>query len=53
LKDIEHPNIIKIHEIIDDEKDSKVYLVMDCLTGGTLEEALEASNSGLPEEKVR
>lgn len=36
LKQINHPHIIRLHEIIDDSKEPKVYLVMDQLPGGTL-----------------
>jgi serine/threonine protein kinase len=29
LKELNHPNIIKLYEVIDDEKDDKLYLVLD------------------------
>ena len=38
LKKLTHPNIIQLHEIIDDPKEDKVYLVMDLLEGGTVED---------------
>ena len=36
LAKMSHPNIIRLHEIIDDPKEPYVYLVMDQLKGGTL-----------------
>ena len=36
LLKMNHMNIIKLHEIIDDPKSKKVYLVMDYCKGGTL-----------------
>lgn len=41
LKEMCHPNIIRLHEIIDDPKEPNVYLVMDQLTGGTLQSKLK------------
>lgn len=38
LLQMNHLNIIKLHEIIDDPKSKKVYLVMDYCEGGTLAE---------------
>jgi len=37
LKNIYHPNIIQLHEIIDDPSVDSLYLVMDLIQGGTLE----------------
>lgn len=34
---LNHPFIIKLHEIIDDPKEPNLYLVMDYLGGGSLE----------------
>ena len=50
---MQHMNIIKLHEIIDDPASKQVYLLMDYLQGGTLAELIEESDSGLPLEKVR
>lgn len=36
LKKIDHPNIVQLHEVIDDPAQDKLYLVMDLLTGGSL-----------------
>lgn len=38
LKKLSHPNIIKLYEIIDDSMDPNLYLVMDQITGGTIED---------------
>ena len=48
-----HTNIVKLHEIIDDPKSDNLYLVMDYLSGGTLADKLEKSETGLEEEEVR
>ena len=53
LKQLVHTNIVHLHEIIDDPKSEKIYLVMDYLSGGTLAEKLKASENGLEEEEVR
>lgn len=29
LKELNHPNIIRLYEVIDDEKDDKLYLVLE------------------------
>ena len=41
LTKIDHINIIKLHEIIDDPNTDKVYLIMDYLAGGSLADKLE------------
>ena len=48
LKSLDHKNIVKLHEIIDDPMKKKVYLVMDYLPGGTLAEKLRKRDTGLP-----
>ena len=54
LKSLDHKNIVKLHEIIDDPLKNKVYMVMDYLPGGTLSEKLQLGDqSGIPEEDVR
>lgn len=47
LKKLQHPNIIQLHEIIDDPKEDRVYLVMDVLDGGTIEDKVKVSAGGL------
>lgn len=34
MKKVNHPNIIKLHELIDDEEDENIYLVMDYMGKG-------------------
>lgn len=46
LTKIDHINIIKLHEIIDDPISDKVYLIMDYLPGGSLMEKLDKSDNG-------
>ena len=36
-----HINIVKLEEVIDDPQNSKIYLIMDYLSGGTLASKLE------------
>ena len=48
LKSLEHKNIVKLHEIIDDPMKNKVFLIMDYLSGGTLSDKLEENRNGLP-----
>ena len=36
MKKLDHPNIVKLHEIIDDAEGGKIYLVMDYLERGAL-----------------
>lgn len=53
LLKLNHVNIIKLHEIIDDPESKKVYLVMYYCQGGTLAQKLEKSEKGLDEELVK
>ena len=53
LKSLEHSNIVKLHEIIDDPSKNKIYLIMDHLPEGTLAEKLRDSPGGLPEDTVK
>ena len=53
LTKIDHINIIKLYEIIDDPSTEKIYLVMDYLSGGSLADKLEKHEEGLEIEQVR
>jgi serine/threonine protein kinase len=53
LTKMNHMNIIKLQEIIDDPESKKVYLIMDYCQGGTLLEKLEKSKAGLEESLVK
>ena len=53
LKSLDHKNVVKLHEIIDDPMKNKVYMVMDYLPGGTLSDKLIKKGSGLPQAEVR
>ena len=53
LTKIDHINIIKLHEVIDDPNTDKVYLIMDYLQGGSLADKLEESNNGLAIETAK
>ena len=50
LKSLVHTNIVKLYEIIDDPCKNKIYLVMDYLSGGSVDQQLSKSEGGLPEE---
>jgi serine/threonine protein kinase len=41
LKTLCHINIVKLYEVIDDPQNSKIFLVMDYLTEGTLSDKLQ------------
>ena len=54
LAKMSHPNIIRLHEIIDDPKEPYVYLVMDQLKGGTLQSRLKnAQKEKITTEQLR
>ena len=44
LKRLEHPNIIWLHEIIDDQKKDYIYLVTEWLKKGTLGDLVAKKN---------
>ena len=44
LSRLEHPNIIYLHEIIDDQKKDHIYLVTQWLTNGTLGDLVAKKN---------
>jgi serine/threonine protein kinase len=50
LKRLMHPNIIKLYEIIDDPAMPHLYLIMDIITGGTVEDKIKDTTDGLSEE---
>ena len=52
LKSLNHKNIVKLHEIIDDPLKNKIYMIMDYLPGGTLANKLRERGSGLSEREV-
>lgn len=48
LKSLEHPNIIWLHEIIDDPKKDSIYLVQEWYTRGSLGDLVEKKNLNKP-----
>jgi len=36
MKKLDHPNIVKLHEVIDDEEYHKIYLIMDFVRRGAI-----------------
>ena len=53
LKTVSHKHIVKLHEIIDDPASKKFYIVMDYLSGGTLQDKIAKQDSGLSDEDAR
>ena len=52
-----HANMTSLYEIIDDPNSDKIFMVMQYLNAGNLEEEIEQSikqgSGGLPEEEIR
>ncbi|KAL0222246.1 hypothetical protein RCL1_002100 [Eukaryota sp. TZLM3-RCL] len=46
----QHPNILKIYEVIQNISKERIYLVLEYLSGGTLSDLLSTSPNGLAEE---
>lgn len=53
MKKLNHKNIVKLHEVINDPSSEKLYLVMDYLPGGTILQLLESYPNGLDLDQVR
>ena len=52
MKKLNHPNIIRLHEIIDDPKEQNIYMIMDLIPGGTIDSHLTKTKNGLPHDKL-
>lgn len=52
LKKLDHPNIIKLYEIIDDPADPNMYLVMDQIEGGTIEDQILKTQGSLNDARM-
>ena len=52
MKAMHHPNIIKLHEVMNDPAHNKLRLVMDYHSKGSLMSIVKDSKRGLPVEKV-
>jgi serine/threonine protein kinase len=53
LQQLEHPNIIWLHEIINDPHKKYIYLVTEYHAKGSISELLKKENTGLKSEQVR
>ena len=51
LKRLDHTNIIRLHEIIDDPDEDKIYLITDYLKCGSLQTQIDKDS--LTSEKIR
>lgn len=43
MQRLKHPNIVNLFEVINDEDDDYIYLVMECLSGGSVLSKQQAS----------
>ena len=43
MKKLDHPNLVKLYEIIDDPKEKKLYLITEYVKNGTLEKRVLGS----------
>jgi serine/threonine protein kinase len=50
LKLIDHPNIIRLVDVYDEEK--YLYIVMELMEGGNLQDYQENNSSNIPEKEV-
>lgn len=50
LLKIDHPNVVKLHEVLEDE--NNLYMVLEYMAGGTLRNRLTADNRVLTEEET-
>lgn len=53
LKTVKHPNVLHIHEIIDDERENKIFLITDYLPEGTLEDKIATFETGIPTAQLK
>ena len=53
LKRLEHPNIIWLHEIIDDENKNDIYLVTEYHSKGSVGDAIKNINSKFDDQNTR
>ena len=53
MKNLQHKNIVKLQEVINDPNSTEIYLVMEYFQKGTLRKLITESERGLPEELAR
>mmetsp|Transcript_18846 Transcript_18846/g.36986 ORF Transcript_18846/g.36986 Transcript_18846/m.36986 type:complete len:771 (-) Transcript_18846:27-2339(-) len=57
MKMLDHPNLVKLYEVIDDLENDRLYLVIDYVQGGGVMGDLDLMNGGpelaIPEERAR
>ena len=51
MKKIAHPRIVRLHEVIDDPKADKMYLIMDYVDGGVIAEITDAGHCDIMDPK--
>jgi len=51
MKDLEHPNIVKLFEVIDSIDEGRIYLIMEYCSGGTLDKYIE-TDENLTEKQI-
>lgn len=52
LRELKHPNIVRVGNILEDEESKDVFLVMELLRGITLEEYLQRLGKPMPEQEA-
>eukprot|EP00668_Euglena_longa_P004829 GGOE01005655.1.p1 GENE.GGOE01005655.1~~GGOE01005655.1.p1 ORF type:complete len:614 (-),score=186.18 GGOE01005655.1:400-2241(-) len=50
MKSLQHPNVVKMYEVIDDPESGKVYLIMEYCSGGRIFD-LEGNQEGMAKEQ--
>jgi serine/threonine protein kinase len=51
MKKLEHPNVIKMEEVIEEKETNELYLIMEYVTNGTLAQQIDKGE--LSEGKIK
>jgi serine/threonine protein kinase len=52
MKKLDHQNIVRLYEVIDDPDEDLLFMIMECVSGGDLSGPVEAKRQ-VPEEELR
>eukprot|EP00494_Astrolonche_serrata_P008163 UN08200 len=50
MKRLQHPNVVELHEVIDDEDLDQLFLVMEYVSGGTLQSVIDKNLCKTPKQ---
>jgi serine/threonine protein kinase len=53
MKQLDHPNIVRLHEVLDDDRSEKLYLALEYVEGGALSDGEELETQPIPEDQAR